>query len=78
MLQTSMSRLSIWDSSLAALTSNVKATYKKLRKEGTVSISLANLRQIVSTQGVNVPASAFDRLLDQAIERAELPKGFVR
>lgn len=78
MQETSISRLSVWDSSLAALTSNVKATYRKLRKDGTIGISRANLRQIVSTQGVNVPPSAFDRLLDQAIDRAELPKGFVR
>ena len=77
MIETSMNRLSAWDESLAALTANIRTKVRELKRDGVTGMGRANLRQIVSTRGVNVPnANAFERLLDQAIERADA-QGFI-
>lgn len=73
----SIDNVSTWTESLKAMTVNVQAKYRELRRDEITGISRANLRQIVSTRGVNVPPGKFDRLLDQAIEHAEFPTGFI-
>jgi hypothetical protein len=77
-METTVNALNQWTASLQALAGNMRAKHRELKKDGTVSMSRANFRQIVSTRGVTVPVSAFDRLFDQAIDRADLPTGFIR
>lgn len=77
MIVTSFESLNAWQASLDALTNNVKVCVRQCRRQGTIAMSRANLRQIVPTNGVHVAPAAFDRLLDQAIERAGVA-AFVR
>lgn len=77
-METTFKALNDWTKSLHALAGNMRAKHRECRKDGTVSMSRENFRMIVSTRGVNVPVSAFDRLFDQAIDYAQLPKGFIR
>lgn len=75
-MEATAERLGSWVASLDALTANVERECCKLRRDGVVGMSRANLRQIVSTAGVHVPPASFDRLLDQALNRANVPTGF--
>lgn len=56
-----------WDSSLKALKRNLRTLLAELRDDGITGMSRGNIRQIVSTRGVTVPPSMFDRLLDRAL-----------
>lgn len=77
-METTVNRLNEWTESLNALTANIKAAVREAKRDQITGMSRGNLRQIVSTRGVNVPnQNAFERLLDQAIERANLPAGFI-
>ncbi len=59
-----------WDDQVDIMTKNVKDKVRELKDDGVVGMSRRNLRQIVSTRGITVPPSAFDRLLDEAIQKA--------
>ena len=76
-LETSFNSLNAWTENVDTMANNLKTLVKQLRKEGTVSMARANVRQLVSTKGITVAPAQFDRLLDQAIERADLEK-FIR
>lgn len=76
MIEMSVGQLDRWSTSLDALTANVERKYRELRKDGVVGMGRNNLRMIVSTAGVHVAPSAFGRLFDQALERANVPAGF--
>lgn len=66
----SATRTKSWESSLAALTENVKRKVQELKRDQVTGMSRGNLRQIVSTRGIDVPPGRFDDLLDEAIELA--------
>ena len=66
-----------YQASLEALTKNIKTAVRRMRREGVVAMAKKNLRQVVSTSGVTVHPTAFDRLLDEAIATAKLPRGFI-
>lgn len=65
----------VWSQSLRALRANLQKLHGQLRQDGITGMSHRNLRQIVSTRGVTVPPSTFDRLFSEALR--VLPAGFV-
>lgn len=62
--------------SLPIMVANVKAKVKELRRDGTTGMSIANLRQIVSTKGITVAPAQFDSLLRDAIDQSRLTSYF--
>ena len=65
-----------WENNLKRFTDNVKRDYKKIRKNGTSGMSIRNFRQIVDTKGITIPPAQFDRLLECAINQANIPNSF--
>ncbi len=62
--------------SLAAMVINVKEAAKVMRRGGIVSMSMGNLRQVVSTKGITIEPSQFDALLKEAVSAARLTSYF--
>ena len=69
--------MNAYETSLEALTKNIKTAARRAKKDGTVAIGKRCLRQLTSTNGVSVHPSAFERLFDDALAAAKLPAGFV-
>jgi hypothetical protein len=68
---------SIYDEAVKILESNLRAKIREIKRQGTVGMSTRNLKQIVSTKGLRIPPSAFDRAFNDAIERVRRSvKGF--
>lgn len=60
------------------LSANISSYIKSAKRGGTVGMSKGNLRQVVSTKGVNLPnTNAFMRAFDDAVKVAAGAKGFV-
>ncbi len=57
-----------WEVSKIDLHLNMIRTIQKCRRDGIVSMSRANFRQIVPTDGVSVPVDSYDRLFDEALD----------
>jgi hypothetical protein len=68
---------SIYDEAVKILESNLRAKIREIKRQGTVGMSTRNLKQIVSTKGLRIPPSAFDRAFSEAIKRVRRSvKGF--
>lgn len=57
-----------WEISKINLRDNMDRTVRECRRKGIVSMSRANFRQIVPTDGVSVPVDSYDRLFDEALD----------
>lgn len=66
-----------WQDNVTLMARHIDAAVAKAKREGIVGMSRKNLRQIVSTQGVRVAPHAFDRLLDEAIRKADIPANWL-
>jgi hypothetical protein len=69
----------VWQDNVTKLANNITVAVRKAKAQGTVGMSRANLRQIVSTSGVSglLSPNAFERLFDEAVAKAKLPAGFL-
>lgn len=69
---------SVFDDAVSQLVSNLKDTIQQVKRQGTVGMAKKNLRQLVSTRGVNLPnANAFERAFDAAYDQVKSQvKGF--
>jgi hypothetical protein len=62
---------SSWDNNLTELTKRIKEKVREMKADGTVSMSAANLKQVVSLRGLSFPnANAFERAFAEAINKA--------
>lgn len=59
-----------WAAQVDVMAKNIKDKVRELKTDGVVGMSKRNMRQVVSTRGISVSPSAFDRLLDEAIKKA--------
>ena len=64
-----------YDKSLVIYVNNMKVTIRRAKKDKIVGMSRENLKQIVSTRGIDIPVSAFHRLFDDAVKQVNI-KGF--
>lgn len=60
-----------WNEQVATLRNSLKQLQTKLKRDKITGMGRENARQLVSTKGISVPPSAFQRLFDEAI--ADLP-----
>ena len=67
-----------WEVSKINLRDNMTRTVRKCRRDGIVSMSRANFRQIVATDGVSVPVHSYDRLFDETIKSSRSISQFVK
>lgn len=67
-----------WEVSKIDLHLNMIRTIQKCRRDGIVSMSRANFRQIVPTDGVSVPVHSYDRLFDETIKSSRSISQFVK
>jgi hypothetical protein len=65
---------STWEEQVDVLAKTIKDKVRELKADGIVGMARRNLRQIISTRGISVAPSAFDRLLDEAITKAGVGK----
>ena len=64
-----------WDDNVAVLTQSIKKAVQSAKKDGTTAMSKANLKQVISTRGVNLPnRNAFERAFEEAVSKAGLGK----
>jgi hypothetical protein len=60
-----------WEDNVAELASRIKKLVRKLRADGTISMSKGNLKQMVSSRGLSFPnANAFERGFEEALQQA--------
>jgi hypothetical protein len=65
-----------WTDNVERLAENIREAIKRAKAEGTVGMSSANLKQIVSTNGITFPnANAFHRGFDEAVKTVRV-RGF--
>lgn len=68
---------SIFDDSVEELATRIKDAFDQAKKEGTTSMSKANLKQLVSTRGLRFAnPNVFNRAFDDAIQRLKTEPGF--
>lgn len=67
-----------WEVSKIDLHLNMIRTIQKCRRDGIVSMSRANFRKIVPTDGVSVPVNSYDRLFDETIKSSRSISQFVK
>lgn len=64
-----------YEEALQVYAKNMKDYIRAALKEGTVGMSRTNLKQVVSTRGIDIHPSAFNRLFDEAVNSVKV-KGF--
>ena len=66
-----------WDDSVEAIVRNIREYVKKDKRQGTVGMSRGNLKQVISTAGVNMqgpnPQELFSRAFDEAVSKVNVP-----
>jgi hypothetical protein len=67
---------SVYDEAVNILEKHLREYIAKAKRQGTVGMSKANLKQVVSTRGLRIPASAFDRAFNDAVSRLGNVHGF--
>jgi hypothetical protein len=64
-----------WDDNVARLTENIKKEVRAQKADGTVSMSKANLKQMVKSGGLRFPnENAFERAFEEALVKAGVGK----
>lgn len=78
-MEVSFERVSKWSGNVDTVVKNILAAIARQKRQGIVGMSRDNLKMVTPTTGVTIDGgpAAYDRLFDQAIERAGGLRGFI-